>query len=319
MPDHIEVSVEWLKEEAFAQRLKLAGIFRPALFSSDKPTANLVVEFLANIRNLNTLKAYARAAADFAAWCEARGLDRLSDVEPLHVAVYVEELQDTLSATSVKLRLAAIRMLFDWLVVGQIMPTNPASAIRGPKHSVKEVKTPVISADETRALLSSIDTVSVVGLRDRALIALLLFNFARVGDAVNMRAEDVYTQSSRTWVRLQGKGGKRHQMPCHHNLEAWLNEYIQRVGLDQQPKAWLFRTTQGQSGQLTPRPMTQVDVYRMIQRRAAAAGISKKIGCHTLRATGITECLRNGGKLEIAHYASANTTGLYGVLANDEG
>lgn len=137
MPDHIEVSVEWLKEEAFAQRLKLAGIFRPALFSSDKPTANLVVEFLANIRNLNTLKAYARAAADFAAWCEARGLDRLSDVEPLHVAVYVEELQDTLSATSVKLRLAAIRMLFDWLVVGQIMPTNPASAIRGPKHSVK--------------------------------------------------------------------------------------------------------------------------------------------------------------------------------------
>lgn len=288
----------------------------PALFSSDQPTAKRVFEFFAaNIRNANTRKAYARSVADFAAWCEARGLDRLQDVEPVHVAAWVEDLQGHMSAPSVKLRLAAIRMLFDWLVVGQIVPTNPASAVRGPKHSVKKGKTPVLSAEETRTLLASIDTRSTIGLRDRALIALLVYTFARVGAAVKMRGEDVYTQTRRTWVRLHEKGGKRHEMPCHHNLDAWLGEYIEDAGLDDEPKAWLFQTTTGQSGQLTGRPMTQADVYRMIQRRAVAAGIGTKIGCHTFRATGITEYLRNGGKLEIAqqmaNHESARTTGLY--------
>lgn len=129
-------------------------------------------------------------------------------------------------------------------------------------------------------------------------------------------------QGRRTWVRLHEKGGKRHEMPCHHKLEAYLHEYIEalqaaalpdRAAAD--PKAWLFRTTAGQSGYLTGRPMRQADVYRMIGRRAAGAGIGTKISCHTFRATGITEYLRNGGKLEVAqqmaNHESARTTGLY--------
>src|SRR5207249_2296134 len=121
-------------------------------------------------------------------------------------------------APSVKLQLAAIRMLFDWLVVGQIVPVNPASAVRGPRHVVRKGKTPVLSAEETRHLLASIGVRTPVGLRDRALIALLTYTFARVGAAVKMRVEDVYTQGRRTWARLHEKGGKRHEMPCHHNL-----------------------------------------------------------------------------------------------------
>ena len=102
----------------------------------------------------------------------------------MHIAAYVEGLQGKFAAPSVKLRLAAIRMLFDWLVVGQVVPVNPASSVRGPKHSVKKGKTPVLSVEEARALLDTIDTTSPVGLRDRALIGLMVYTFARVGAAI---------------------------------------------------------------------------------------------------------------------------------------
>lgn len=245
------------------------GIALPALFASDAQTAKRVLEFFtANIRNPNTRKAYAKAAGDFAIWCEAKGLDHLRHVQPIHIAAYIEELQQRIAAPSVKLQLAAIRMLFDWLVIGQIVPTNPASVVRGPKHVVKKGKTPVLSAEEARALLDAIDTSRLVGLRDRALVALLVYTFARVGAAVKMRGQDIYTQGRRTWVRLHEKGGKRHEMPCHHKLEAFLEEYIMAAGLADDPKSWLFHTTEGQSGTLTERPMSQTDVYRMIRRRA---------------------------------------------------
>jgi site-specific recombinase XerD len=181
---------------------------------------------------------------------------------------------------------------------------------------VKKDKTPVLTTDEARVLLDSIDTSGVVGLRDRALIALMTYTFARVGAAAGkMRVEDVYVQGRRRWVRLHEKGGKRHEMPCHHKLEAFLEEYIEAAGIKDDPKGYLFRTTEGQSGTLTTRPLGQPDVYRMIGRRATDAGIQTKISCHTFRATGITEYLRNGGKLEVAqqmaNHESARTTGLY--------
>jgi site-specific recombinase XerD len=288
----------------------------PALFAPTDQARRRTVEFFtANIRNPNTRKAYARAAAEFAAWCASADLHELQDIEPVHVAAYVETLQLRLAPPSVKLQLAAIRMLFDWLVVGQVVATNPASSVRGPKHSVRKGKTPVLAADEARTLLDAIDTSTPQGLRDRALIALMVYTFARVGAALKMRVEDVYVQNRRTWVRLHEKGGKRHEMPCHHNLENYLHAYIDGAGLAGDPKAVLFRTAIARTGQMSDRPMAQADAYRMIRRRALAAGVATKIGNHSFRATGITEYLRNGGKLEIAqqmaNHESARTTGLY--------
>jgi site-specific recombinase XerD len=296
----------------------------PALYAADQTTITRVIEFFTvNIRNPNTRAAYGKATVEFALWCEHKGLRALRDVRPFHVAAYIEELTQIMAAPSVKLQLAAIRMLFDWLVIGQIIPMNPAAAVRGPKHSVKKGKTPVLSADEARTLLDMIETSHsptslvprIIGLRDRALIALLTYTFARVGAAVQMRVEDVYIQGRRTWIRLHEKGGKIHEMPCHHNLEMYLDAYITAAGIAGNAKGPLFRTTRGQSGYLTDRPMSRHDAWYMIRRRARAAGIATKIGCHTFRATGITEYLRNGGKLEIAqqmaNHESARTTGLY--------
>src|SRR6516165_1571122 len=288
----------------------------PKLFAPDKDAARRFIEFFtANIRNPNTRRAYARAAIDFAIWCEQQDIRELQDIEPLHVAAYIETLQIRLAPPSVKQHLAAIRMLFDWLVVGQIIAVNPASPVRGPKYSVKKGKTAVLSAEESRKLLDSIDASSHVGLRDRALIALMVYTFARIGAALKMRVEDVYTQKRRTWVRLHEKGGKRHEMPCHHNLDAYLHAYIESAGFRDSPKALLFPTALGRTGKLSNEAMTQSDAYRMIGRRARDAGIATKIGNHSFRATGITEYLRNGGRREIAqqmaNHESARTTGLY--------
>jgi site-specific recombinase XerD len=287
----------------------------PALFTPT-PTASkrFVAFFTANIRNPNTRKAYTWAVAEFAAWCERHGLLSLPAIEPVHVATYIESLQSRLSAPSIKQHLAAIRMLFDWLVVGQVLPSNPASSVRGPKYSTKKGKTPVLMADEARMLIEAIDVSTIVGLRDRALIGLMVYTFARIGAALAMQVEDVYIQGRRTWVRLHEKGGKLHAMPCHHNLDEYLHAYLKAAQLTE-GKSPLFRTMHGRTGQFSDKPMTQADAYRMIRRRAADVGIRTKIGNHSFRATGITEYLRNGGKLEIAqqmaNHESARTTGLY--------
>jgi integrase len=219
------------------------------------------------------------------------------------------------SAPTAKQHLAAIRHLLDWLVMGQVVPTNPAASVRGPSHSVRRGKTPVLDPTEARQLLDAIDITTPAGLRDRALIGLMVFSFARVGAALGMKIEDVYVQNRRLWVRLHEKGGKRHEMPCHHSLEAYLDAYLDGCGLAADPKGPLFRTIARGRGGLTTTPLPQANAYAMIGRRAAAAGIATKIGNHTFRATGITAYLKNGGTLEnaaaMANHASTRTTQLY--------
>jgi len=200
-------------------------------------------------------------------------------------------------------------------VVGQVLAVNPAAAVRGPKCVVRTGKTPVLGAIEARQLLDSIDTSTVVGLRDRALIGLLVFTFARIGAALGMTVADVYWQHRRLWVRLDEKGGKEHSMPCHHNLETYLQDYIEAAGLAGDREGPLFCTAYRRTGVLTDRPMTQSDAWRMLQRRARDAGIPTAVCNHTFRATGITAYLDNGGSLEnaqaMAAHESPRTTKLY--------
>jgi site-specific recombinase XerD len=296
---------------------RLAAPFLPAIVvaSGDRAQLRFLEFFAASIRNANTRRAYAGAVGEFLTWCESRGVASIVAVQPLHVAAYVEALSRSRAAPTAKLRLAAIRRLFDWLVIGQVMPTNPAASVRGPAHSVKRGKTPVLAPEEARALLDSIDISTPVGLRDRALIGLMVFSFARIGAALSMKVEDVYIQHRRLWVRLHEKGGKVHEMPCHHALEDYLHAYIDGCGLGGDPKGALFRTVARGRRALTSNSLPQANAYAMIRRRAAGAGIETKIGNHTFRATGITAYLKNGGALEtaaaMANHSSTRTTQLY--------
>jgi integrase/recombinase XerD len=276
--------------------------------------------FTATIRNANTRKAYARAVNNFLAWCQ-QGRLTLTGIEPVHVAAYVEQLTRSKAAPTVKQHLAAIGMLCDWLTTGGILPFNPAASVRGPKHVVKRGKTPVLTADEARQLLDSIvpdDPAyipSLIDLRDRALIAVMVYSFARVSATVGLKVEDYFTEGRKAWFRLHEKGGKRHEVPAHHNAADYVDAYIVAAGIATEKKTPLFRSVGGRQQTLTDRPIDARNALHMIKRRAKVAGLSDAIGNHTFRATGITAYLENGGTIEnaqaIANHESPKTTKLY--------
>ena len=258
------------------------------LFTPTPQAAQRMLEFFtAQINNPHTRRAYLNAARRFAAWCQDHRIGQLTEVQPVHVAAFIQDLQGQLAPATVKQHLSALRVLFDWLVTGQVLQLNPAHAVRGPRYSLKRGKTPVLTATEARSLLDSIRTLRtgkhsggtvtreplLLGLRDRALIGAMVYTFARVSAVLRMRVRDYFVQGRRGWVRLHEKGGKEHVVPCHHNLELYLDSYL------------------------------------------AAAGIQTRIGNHTFRATGITAYLKNHGTLEtaqhIANHESPRTTMLY--------
>jgi len=292
------------------------GIVVPRVIADagDQAARRFLEFFAATIRNKNTRMAYYRAVCDFFSWCDRHRNGGIADIEPLHVAAYIENLQHAMSKPTVKQHLAAIRMLFDWLVIGQVVATNPAHSVRGPKHVVKTGKTTVLDTDQARKLLDSIDTSTMVGLSDRALISVMTFAFARIGAVVAMRVEDYYPKGKRWWVRCMKKAAS--DMRCRR-ITPWkpISTLIEATGIRDAGKSPLFRSAAGRTGTLTEKSMNRVDAWRMIQRRAADLGTRVKIGCHTFRATGITAYLEAGGTLEnapaMAAHESPRTTKLY--------
>lgn len=300
-----------------SELVQISAAVTPALFGNAGPqaTRRFVDFFVVHIRNPNTRAAYYRALCQFADWCDARGL-RLETIEPTAIGLYIEELRKVRPKATVKQHLAAIRMCFDWLVTGHVIPMNPAHAVRGPKHTVRRGKTPVLDAEQARELLDAIDTRTIVGLRDRALIAAMCYTFARVSAIVAMNVDDYFQQGKRWWLRLQEKNDKVIEMPAHHNLEVYLDAYIQAAGIQDERKGPLFRRVRKNDHKLlTDEPLDRHYVFAMVKRRARAAGLSPAVCCHSFRATGITTYLKNGGTLEKAQYMagheSASTTRLY--------
>ena len=229
------------------------------------------------------------------------------------VSAYIESHPG--SAPTVKQHLAALRMLFDYLVIKRVVLSNPFTIVKGPKHSAREGKTPILSPGQVRALIESIDTSTISGLRDRALIGVMLYTFARVSAVVNITLGDYASIGKRSELRLREKGGKYIVMPAHHNLQAWLDEYIEVAGTVEDTAIPLFCTINSKR-ELTTRAMDRNDVLRMIKRRARWVGIPPRAVCsHSMRGTGITTFLENDGSLEQAQYMAGHsdprTTRLY--------
>jgi integrase/recombinase XerD len=323
------MSSEITSKEQNLTYLGFAGI--PAIVSAagDRASFRFIEFFTANIRNPNTRVSYGRAIREFCEWCEHRKL-RLEDLNPVIVAGYIELLGLPVekhgrgySKPTIKQHLAAIRMVFDYLVTGGVLPMNPASSVRGPKYSIKRGKTPVLTAGEARQLLDSIMPKDkdgnplpprLVDLRDRALIAVMVFSFARISATVSMKVED-YVQAGKRWkFRFMEKGGKYNEVFAHHSAEEYLDAYMEAAGIWNEKKSPLFRTLD-RTLKLSDRQLHRTDALRMVKRRAVAAGLSASTCNHTFRATGITTYLKNGGKVEVAQvmagHESARTTGLY--------
>jgi site-specific recombinase XerD len=275
--------------------------------------------FTVHIRNPNTRRAYGRSLSQFFHWCEQRGLNQLEQINSLAVAAYIEQHPGSVSTR--QQQLSAIRQFFAWLVLGQQCQDNPAKEVKAPKQRVKVGKTPVLSDDEIRRLFGAIDVSHVVGLRDKALIAVMFYSFARIGAVLKMRVEDYFPKGKRYWLRLHEKGGRYHEVPAHHRVEEFLDLYLEVAGISKALKTPLFRSSIGRSHRLTEQAMGQDGAWRMLQRRAKDAGIKTAICNHSFRASGITNYLRNGGSRDnaqkIAAHGCVRTTALYDRRGDD--
>lgn len=285
----------------------------PLVLRAGEKTAWRFVDFFtSSIRNPNTREAYHRAVTRFLDWCQDQGIQELHAIRPIHVAAYVEQLD--LARPSVKQHLAAIRKCFNWLLSGGVIEQNPASPVQGPRYVVRAGKTPVLDAAQTRELLDSIPLENLVGLRDRALIAVMTYTFGRVGAVVAMNVEDYFISGRRRVFRLHEKGGKEHMVPAHHNAIEYVEDYLEGTELWSSPKLPLFQSVDRQR-RLSGLRLQRKNVFDMVKRRARAAGLPETTCCHTFRATGITNYLQNGGSLEharaLASHESSQTTRLY--------
>ena len=229
------------------------------------------------------------------------------------MAAYIEGKQRELSAPSVKQHLAGLRMLFHWMVLGQVLPTNPALFVKGPKFSRQVGITPILEPSQMRELLDSIETTSLKGLRDRAAIALVAYTFARVTAVVLLLREDYRVHGKRPQLRLQEKGGKEKLVWLHHKAEEFLDRYLEKARITD-PQAPLFQSLD-KLHRLTGQGMSRRDLLRAVKQRCANAGLSDAICNHTFRGTGITVFLQNGGSLEaaqdLANHSDPRTTKLY--------
>jgi integrase/recombinase XerD len=223
--------------------------------------------FHGEIGNAYTRKNYLHAVRRFTTWAEERGLE-LVDIEPGHVGMYFQELR--LAVPTKKLHLAALRKFFDRLTVRHVVVINPAATVRTERYSVVEGKTPEIRGEQVRKLLASIDISTCVGLRDRAILAVLIYTAARVGAVARLHVKSFQHDGTQYSLRFEEKGGKSREIPVRHDLERFVRDYLEKTEIADGP---LFRTALGKTGRLSGQAITGIDICRMMKRRLRAAGL----------------------------------------------
>jgi integrase/recombinase XerD len=267
--------------------------------------------FAGEVANAHTRKNYLHAVRKFLAWCDHP--DRqipLVRITPGDVGTYLAAFDR--AAPTKKLHLAALRKFFDRLVVRHVVVLNPAASVRAERYHVVEGKTPEIAAGQARRLLESIDTSDVVGLRDRAILAVLVYTAARVGAVAKLTLKSLRHDGSQYSLRFAEKGGKAREIPVRHDLEQLLLTYIEVAKITEGP---LFRTAVRRTKRLTARAMSGIDICRMMKRRLQAAGLPGQFSPHSFRVATVTDLLEQNVALEdvqhLAGHADPRTTRLY--------
>jgi len=148
--------------------------------------------------------------------------------------------------------------------------------------------------DDIQRIVAKIPDDTIIGLRDRALIGMMVYAFARISAALGMNVEDVYRRGGHLYVRLHVKTGQLHEMPCHRNLEAWLSAYLETAGIASQPNHPLFPSLERQTKQLPATRLTAQGALKIIRHRTALAGIETPGVCNrSFQAAGITAYLQH--------------------------
>ena len=283
----------------------------PALVRRAGASAQFAWEefFQGEIANHHTRKNYIHAVRKFLAWAEGRGLE-LVRITPGDVGRYFQDLP--LAVPTKKLHLAALRKFFDRMVNRHAVVINPAATVRAERYSVVEGKTPEIRPEQARTLLQSINASTTVGRRDRCVLAVLIYTAARVGAVARLGMKSLQHDGAQYTLRFAEKGGKLREIPVRHDLQQLLLDYIHTAQVTEGP---LFRTVRGKTDTLTSRPMTGIDVCRMMKRRLREAGLPTHYSPHSFRVATVTDLLEQNQPLEdvqhLAGHADPRTTRLY--------
>ena len=290
----------------------------PCLVTEAGPAAVFAYEefFDGQIRNLHTRRAYRHAVHSFLGWSDKLDLS-IQRIAPAHVGRYLDSL-DTLSPATRKLRISALRHFFDALVNRHVLVLNPAATVRTERLQVVEGKTPEITVEQARHLLLSINTTHVVGLRDRAIIATLIYTAARIGAIAGLKRRNLIDAGDQFVLRFTDKGGKSREIPVRHDLQRFLLEYLDAASSGNESLMGadsMFRTAIGRTRNLTANAMSTSDMNRMVKRRMRDAGLPPRLSPHSFRVATITDLLSQGTPLEdvqyLAGHADPRTTRLY--------
>jgi site-specific recombinase XerD len=269
--------------------------------------------FSAELRNPHTRRAYAHAVRQFLGWCDAHDLE-LRQITPGLVGTYYDEL--AASIPTKKQHLSALRCFFDRLVLRHAVLLNPAASVRGERYRLTEGKTPEITVDQERALLVSIRVDDLAGLRDRAIVAILIYTGARIGAVAGLKVASYTHDGSQSALTFLEKGGKARDIPTRADLDRYLTAYMEAADLP-----WgsgdspMFRRLARKSGLLRAHAMTADDMGRMLKRRMAGIGLPDRLSPHSFRVATITDLLTQGVPLEevqhLVGHADPRTTRLY--------
>lgn len=279
--------------------------------------------FEGKIPNKHTRRNYKRYVRHFLDWCEVEELE-LARIMAGDVGRYLEGL--TGGPNKKKIALSALRKFFRLLVQRHICLINPAAEAETDRYNVVEGKTTEITDAQFRELLATIDPTTIVGLRDLVIIKTLAYTGARVGAVAGLERPHYYEAPGTWMLHFDDKGGKSREIPVAHDLQVLYEEYLEKTGIKQErrrrdPKTgewesiYLFRTAAGRTGQLTKTPMTGNDIYKMMRRRAARAGIGTGISPHSFRVAIATDLHEQGVPTDeiqmLLGHSDVRTTNLY--------
>ena len=269
------------------------------------------------IQNPNTRRAYKNAWKKFFEFCSEYklALDRL---EPFHLGMFLRRHLGGVATQ--RQHLSAIRLLFDELLEQGVVELNPAARTKPPRLQRESSHTPVFEAAEIKAFLGAIKLECLRDVRDKALFCVLAYSWARVSAVAALNVEDYFERKGTRWLRFQEKRGKIHEVPVHSEAREAVDRWIAASGLG--PSAPLFpafapdKQTFAKDKETNElRHLDRGGIFWLLQARAKASGLEKKVCVHSFRATGITEYLNAGGSIHIAKriagHSQLSTTQIY--------
>ena len=209
--------------------------------------------------------------------------------------------------------MSALSSLYEFLTDKNAVAANPVKGVKRPKVDSYEGKTPAIADKEARQLMNLPTDKTLKGLRDRAMLATLLYHGLRREELCRLKVKDIHSRRGVPHLRVHGKGSKTRYLPLHAGAHELLNDYLDEARHAADTEGALFRPVSNNRTGYLDNAITPDGVYKLVRRYALGLGL--KIGAHALRATAATNALDHDADIakvqEWLGHANISTTRIY--------